>query len=99
MYNILVVDDEKSVRESLKLILEDNYKIFLATSGKEAIEKLLSEHIDLMLLDIRMPGISGLDVLKQVEKVAKDIEVCTAGGMGVAAIMESAKASDMQQAA
>ncbi|MFC1517826.1 sigma-54-dependent transcriptional regulator [Candidatus Margulisiibacteriota bacterium] len=75
METILVVDDEKSVRESLKMILEDNYKVLLASSGKEAIEKLLSEHIDLMLLDIRMPGISGLEVLKQVEKVAKDIEV------------------------
>lgn len=72
---ILVVDDEKSVRESLKLILEEHYQVLLSDNGQDALEKLLSEKVDLMLLDIRMPGISGLNVLKQVENIARDVEV------------------------
>ncbi len=75
LQTILVVDDEKSVRESLKLVLSDSYRILIAASGEEAIETLLREKIDLMLLDIRMPGISGMDVLKQIENIAKDLEV------------------------
>jgi len=72
---ILVVDDEKSVRESLKILLEDDYHIILAQDGPEALEKFQKENIDLVLLDIRMPGMSGLEVLAELEKLDPLVEV------------------------
>lgn len=75
LHTILIVDDEKSVRESLRFILEGPYRVLIAENGEKALQQLLSEKIDLMLLDIRMPGISGLEVLKQVENIARDVEV------------------------
>lgn len=63
---ILVIDDEKDIRDSLKDILTDEgYKIFLAANASEAKEKKLSEKIDLILLDIWMPDIDGLSLLKE----------------------------------
>jgi len=63
---ILVIDDEKDIRDSLKDILNDEgYKIFLAANASEAKEKKLSEKIDLILLDIWMPDIDGLSLLKE----------------------------------
>lgn len=63
---ILVIDDEKDIRDSLKDILNDEgYKIFLAANAIEAKEKKISEKIDLILLDIWMPDIDGISLLKE----------------------------------
>jgi len=73
--NILIVDDEKSLRDSIKLVLEDQFNIFQAKSGKQAIEIVKKTAIDVVLLDIRMPEIDGLDVLKLIKKIDESIEV------------------------
>lgn len=65
---ILVVDDETSVIESFKLFLEDKYNLLTATSGEEALEKIEKENINLVLLDILMPGMSGLEVLSKIKE-------------------------------
>ncbi|MFA5928569.1 MAG: response regulator [Candidatus Margulisiibacteriota bacterium] len=72
---ILIVDDEQSVRESLKLLLEDDYKIFTASNGEDGLLCIKQENVDLVLLDIRMPGISGLEVLAEIEKLYPLLEV------------------------
>ncbi len=62
---ILVVDDELSMREMLRIVLRrDGYEVVLAESGREAIERLRTEPFDLLLSDIRMPDVSGVDVLR-----------------------------------
>jgi two-component system response regulator AtoC len=67
---ILVVDDEKLIRWSLKQKLEkENYVVFTASSGEEAMEMFHQEHPDLILQDIKLPGMSGLEILKQVKKL------------------------------
>ena len=73
---ILVCDDEKGVRESLKLILSDKYDLLFAKNGKEAM-RLFQNNPDTkaILLDIKMPGISGMDVLKQIRASNNDIAV------------------------
>ena len=66
---ILICDDERGVRESLKLILSDKYDILFAEDGKKAIDEI-KRNPDLkgMLLDIKMPILNGLELLKYVKK-------------------------------
>jgi len=62
---ILVVDDDESIRKTMKAILEDEgYLVDLAASGKEAVEKANNETYNLALLDIRLPDIEGVELLK-----------------------------------
>jgi len=72
---ILAVDDEIGVIESFKLFLEDKYNLLTATSGEEALEKIEKENINLVLLDIIMPGMSGLEVLSRIKEKHDDIDV------------------------
>ena len=59
-FSILVVDDEEDIRENLKVVLEtEGYKVFDADSGEEAIKIFQNTKIDLVLLDLKMKGISG----------------------------------------
>jgi len=78
---ILVVDDEEGLRLLYKEELEDEgAEVELAASGPEALEKLENGAIDLVLLDIKMPGMDGVEVLRLVKEKWKDIPVilCTA---------------------
>ena len=63
--NILIVDDERSMRKSLEEILRlEGYQVEAVGDGKTAMEKLTANDYDLMLLDLKMPGVDGLEVLK-----------------------------------
>ncbi len=73
--SILIVDDELSVRESLRIILDRIYEVHTASGGQEAIDCLHDENIDLVTLDLMMPGISGVQVLRQIKNINEDIEV------------------------
>ncbi len=78
---ILVVDDEEGLRLLYKEELEeDGAEVELASSGEEALEKLEKNSIDLVLLDIKMPGMDGVEVLRRVKEKWKDLPVilCTA---------------------
>lgn len=67
--NILVTDDEKSIRSSLREILEfEDYTVFEAQDGEEALRKAKEERIDLMLLDIKMKGMDGIEVLRKIKE-------------------------------
>ena len=67
--NILVVDDEQSIRESFKLILSDKYNVLTAASGEAAVKYSADDNLDLVFLDIRMPGMDGLEALKKIKEV------------------------------
>jgi len=73
--SILIVDDEMAVRESLRLILKPHYEVFTAADGHEALECVRKQKIDLITLDLKMPGLSGIDVLREVKKLRDDVEV------------------------
>jgi len=65
-YRILVVDDEKNIRLTLGQTLEVvGYRVQAAVNGEDALKQLETEDFDLMLLDLRMPGMDGIDVLRQ----------------------------------
>jgi two-component system, NtrC family, response regulator PilR len=71
---ILIVDDELSMREMLHIVLRrDGYEVVLAKDGKEAVAHLQERHFDLLLSDIRMPDISGVDVLRAAKEINRDL--------------------------
>ncbi len=72
---ILVVDDEMSIRESFSLILGKEYKVISAASGEAALKKIIDEKVDLAYLDIRMPGMSGIETLKRIKEIDRGVEV------------------------
>jgi len=75
-YKILVVDDDEGMREFLELLLtRENYQVFTARTGKQAVNMIQKNTYDLVLADIRLGDITGLDVLKQVKKQNPDTVV------------------------
>ncbi|MBM2838754.1 MAG: transcriptional regulatory protein, partial [Deltaproteobacteria bacterium] len=69
MNKILVVDDDLHVRMMLEAILEsEGYSVVLAQSGPEALAMMKEEQPSLVLLDYMMPGMNGLDVLREIKK-------------------------------
>jgi DNA-binding NtrC family response regulator len=72
---VLIVDDEPGVRESLRLILSDRAETASAGSGEEALESLAERRFDVVLLDIIMPGIDGLEVLERIKDLARPPQV------------------------
>src|SRR5689334_20559096 len=71
---ILVVDDERSMRELLAIVLRrEGYEVLLAENGKTAIATLEKEPVDILISDIKMPDLSGVDVLRAAKRVDQDI--------------------------
>jgi DNA-binding response OmpR family regulator len=65
---ILVVDDDETIRTTMKAILQDEgYQVDLAATGKEAVEKTYEKTYNIALLDIRLPDIEGVDLLKRLK--------------------------------
>src|SRR5436309_12819173 len=83
MPNILVVDDERTIRESLRGILEDeNYKVLLAESGESCLELLKKRTCEIVLLDIWLPGMDGLETLERIKQFEDAPEVIMISGHG-----------------
>jgi DNA-binding NtrC family response regulator len=72
---VLVVDDDPGVRESFRLILEDDHELLEAPDGAQALQLVRSTHVDLVLLDVRLPGIDGIEVLERIKAFDDGIEV------------------------
>lgn len=76
MPHVLVVDDEKNVRLTLRQALEDlGLQVQTASDGTEALDRIENTDYDLMLLDLRMPGLDGLEVLRRTRRQAPDLPV------------------------
>jgi two-component system, NtrC family, response regulator AtoC len=72
---VLVVDDDEGMRETLTAILRREYRVLRAATGEAALQMMEKEDIDLMLLDVRLPGISGFEVLKIIRENYASVEV------------------------
>lgn len=82
-FNLLIVDDEKNIREGLAVSLEmDGYNTFLAEDGKKALEVLIKEDIDLVVSDLKMPVMSGSELLKKIASAYPSIPVIILTGHG-----------------
>jgi len=73
--SVLVVDDELGPRESMRMILRPLFEVKTASNGQEALQCLQQEKIDLITLDLKMPGLSGLDVLREIKKMNAEAAV------------------------
>ncbi len=71
---LLIVDDEDGPRQSLRVIFKDEFDLFMAEDGPTAIELAKQHDIDVAVLDIRMAGMSGIEVLERLKYVKPDIE-------------------------
>jgi len=72
---ILVVDDELGVRQSFNMVLKDNYEVILAETGIEALNILAKRAVDLVLLDILLPDMSGIEILEKLKGTDPDTDV------------------------
>jgi two-component system nitrogen regulation response regulator NtrX len=90
---ILVIDDEGAIRESMRMILEyEGYECALAASGPEGIGAVEREAPDLVFLDVRMPGMDGLEVLDRLKAMNETLPVVIVSGHGtVATAVEATK--------
>jgi DNA-binding NtrC family response regulator len=72
---VLVVDDDEGMRDTLTAVLKRQYRILRASTGEAALQLMDKEDVDLMLLDVRLPGISGFEVLKIIKENYPYVEV------------------------
>lgn len=73
---ILVIDDDSTVRDAFDLALEDSgYEVVLADSGETGIEQAIAQRPDMVFLDLRMPGLDGVDVLRRLNDIDSTIPV------------------------
>ena len=73
--NILICDDERGIREALKLILERDYHLFYARNGKEAALRVKTLKPDLLIMDIKMPFLNGLDALRVIRQIDQRVPI------------------------
>lgn len=74
--SVLVVDDEKDSRKGIAhFLLKSNFDVVTAGNGKEALESFKENHPDLILTDMRMPEMSGIELLKEIKSIAPQTEV------------------------
>lgn len=80
---VLIVDDEKSIRDSLeKLLSYEDYSVLTAPEGTAAIETVKNEIVDIVLLDIKMPGMDGIEVLEELKRMEPFLPVIIISGHG-----------------
>jgi DNA-binding NtrC family response regulator len=80
---VLLVDDEKDFVEMLSLRLNEvEEKVTVAYSGKECLETLMNKEIDVVILDIKMPGMDGMETLREIKKKFPLVEVIMLTGHG-----------------
>jgi DNA-binding response OmpR family regulator len=78
--SILVVDDDQSILKSTKSILQrEGYVVETAETGKEALDKMLENHYDIVLLDVKLPDIEGTDILLQMKNPGDTIKIIITG--------------------
>ena len=77
---ILVVDDDLSILRSTKtILLREGYVVETAETGKEALEKMLDKHYDIVLLDVKLPDIEGTDLLLRMNNPGDTIKIIITG--------------------
>jgi len=72
---VLVVDDDASVRHTLSVVFEGSFKVHQAATGPSALHVLENHPVDVVILDLRMPGMSGIDVLRAIKQISPSVEV------------------------
>ena len=74
-YKILIVDDDKLLQNSLKNVLSEKYDTLVVGRGEDALELLRKHPVDLVLLDVRLPGQDGIETLQQIKALERELMV------------------------
>lgn len=83
MNNILIVDDEKNIRRSVEMILQnEEYSVFVAENGMDALSAVRDKKVDLIFLDLLMPEMNGIETLKQIKQTDPDVIIVMMSGHG-----------------
>lgn len=91
-YIILIVDDQQGVRRLLyEAFSDEGYHVRMAGGGREALDMLSREKPDLILLDIKMPMMNGIETLKELRKTDPDVQVLMMTAYGDLEVVEAAK--------
>ena len=91
-YGLLIVDDQNGVRRLLfEAFYDEGYQVRMAGSGMEALKMLSQEMPDLVLLDIKMPVMSGIETLGEIRKASKDLPVLMMTAYGDLEVVDQAK--------
>lgn len=92
--NLLIVDDEINILETLKDIFEAHgYYVYTASSGKEAIEQVKERFYSIVIMDVKMPGMNGVEAFKEIKKLSPASEVIMMTGYSVDKLLEEALAN------
>jgi len=81
-HKLLVIDDELGPRESLRMLFKNTYQVFCADSAQQGLQMLKEVNPDLILMDIRMPGLSGIDALRKIREIDSNISIIMLTGFG-----------------
>lgn len=91
MANILIVDDLRSMRLTLGGVMEDEqHNVVVVENGYQAIEAVGSAHFDAVFMDIKMPGIDGVETFREVKKLDSGVAVIMMTGYSVEDLIEAA---------
>jgi CheY-like chemotaxis protein len=83
MATILIVDDEAQLRRVVRLMLAmSGYEVIEAATGKEALKSIKEKEIDLVITDIFMPDMDGLELIKEIKKISSELKVLVVSGNG-----------------
>jgi signal transduction histidine kinase len=78
--SLLIVDDERGPTESLRMVFKSEFEVYTAPGGHEALEILQAQPIDVVTLDLRMPGMPGVEVMEHIKRHDPDIEIIVVTG-------------------
>jgi DNA-binding NtrC family response regulator len=81
MADVLVVDDDDVIRETLLELLEGNYQCQVASTAEEALQKLAAQPFDVVLTDVSLPGLSGRELLEKVRELYPETPVIIVSGL------------------
>ncbi|PIT99324.1 MAG: hypothetical protein COT74_09985 [Bdellovibrionales bacterium CG10_big_fil_rev_8_21_14_0_10_45_34] len=94
---VLIVDDESEMCDVINDCIGQNHRVFLATSGKEALEILESKKVDLLITDISMPGMNGLELIRSLRERNISAEVITLTGAGSSSDRQTAESLNVYE--
>jgi two-component system nitrogen regulation response regulator NtrX len=84
--HVLIVDDEKNIRRTFKMVLEaEGFEVSVAATGEEAVGKFRDDRPDAVVLDVKLPGIDGIETLQRLKKTGREVPVIMISGHGTIA--------------